>query len=181
MRTKFNGVLTLLLALMVQLALAQEKTVKGTVSDESGVPLPAASVVVKETKAGMSTDFDGNYSIKVNQGQTLVFSYVGYEDKEIVVGALSTINVSLKPGNQLEEVIITAQGIKKEKKALGYAVTTVNSEDLEQKADTDIGKILRGKAAGVRITGSGGVSGSGSNIIIRGQSSITGGNQLYLL
>ena len=62
-------------------------------------------------------------------------------------------------------------------RALGYAVTTVNSEDLEQKADTDIGKILRGKAAGVRITGSGGVSGSGSNIIIRGQSSITGGNQ----
>ena len=162
---------------MVQLALAQEKTVKGTVSDESGLPLPAASVVVKETNAGLSTDFDGNYSIKVNQGQTLVFSYVGYEDKEVVVGALSTINVSLNPGNQLEEVIITAQGIKKEKKALGYSVTTVTSKDLEQKADTDIGKILRGKAAGVRITGSGGVSGSGSNIIIRGQSSITGGNQ----
>ncbi|MBC8755801.1 SusC/RagA family TonB-linked outer membrane protein [Kordia sp. YSTF-M3] len=177
MRTKFNGVLTLLLALMVQLALAQEKTVKGTVSDDSGIPLPAASVVVKETKAGTSTDFDGNFSIQVNQGQTLVFSYVGYEDKEVTVGAESTINVSLKPGNQLEEVVITAQGIKKEKKALGYAVTTVNSEDLEQKADTDIGKILRGKASGVRITGSGGVSGSGSNIIIRGQSSITGGNQ----
>ncbi|QHI36524.1 TonB-dependent receptor SusC [Kordia antarctica] len=177
MRTKFNGILTLLLALMVQLALAQEKTVKGTVSDESGVPLPAASVIVKETNLGMSTDFDGNYSIKVNQGQTLVFSYVGYDKKEIVVGALSTVNVSLSPNNQLEEVVITAQGIKKEKKALGYAVTTVNSEDLEQKADTDIGKILRGKAAGVRITGSGGVSGSGSNIIIRGQSSITGGNQ----
>lgn len=162
---------------MVQLALAQEKTVKGTVSDESGLPLPAASVVVKETNAGLSTDFDGNYSIKVNQGQTLVFSYVGYENKEVVVTALSTINVSLAPDNQLEEVIITAQGIKREKKALGYSVTTLNSEDLEQKADTDIGKILRGKAAGVRITGSGGVSGSGSNIIIRGQSSITGGNQ----
>ncbi|WP_046745108.1 SusC/RagA family TonB-linked outer membrane protein [Kordia zhangzhouensis] len=177
MRTKFNGMLTLLLALMVQLALAQEKTVKGTVSDESGVPLPAASVVVKETNAGMSTDFDGNYSIKVNQGQTLVFSYVGYKKKEVKVGATSTINISLEPDNQLEEVIITAQGIKKEKKALGYAVSTVESEDLEQKADTDIGKILRGKASGVRITGSGGVSGSGSNIIIRGQSSITGGNQ----
>ncbi|WP_420574698.1 SusC/RagA family TonB-linked outer membrane protein [Kordia sp.] len=177
MRTKFNGVLTLLLALMVQLALAQEKTVKGTVSDESGVPLPAASVVVKETNAGISTDFDGNYSIKVNQGQTLVFSYVGYKSQEVKVGASNTINASLQPDNQLEEVIITAQGIKKEKKALGYAVSTVESKDLEQKADTDIGKILRGKASGVRITGSGGVSGSGSNIIIRGQSSITGGNQ----
>ncbi len=177
MRTKFNGILTLLLALMVQLALAQEKTVKGTVSDDSGIPLPAASIVVKETNAGTSTDFDGNYTITVNQGQTLVFSYVGYKKQEIVVGALSTINATLKADNQLEEVIITAQGIKKEKKALGYSVTTVNSEDLEQKADTDIGKILRGKASGVRITGSGGVSGSGSNIIIRGQSSITGGNQ----
>lgn len=162
---------------MVQLALAQEKTVKGTVSDESGIPLPAASVVVKETNKGATSDFDGNYSISVNQGQTLVFSYVGYKLKEVKVGALSTINVSLEPDNQLEEVIITAQGIKKEKKALGYAVTTVDSKDLEQKADTDIGKILRGKASGVRITGSGGVSGSGSNIIIRGQSSITGGNQ----
>lgn len=162
---------------MVQLALAQEKTVKGTVSDESGIPLPAASVVVKETNSGTTTDFDGNYSIKANQGQTLVFSYVGYKLKEVKVGAASTINASLEPDNQLEEVIITAQGIKKEKKALGYAVTTVESKDLEQKADTDIGKILRGKASGVRITGSGGVSGSGSNIIIRGQSSITGGNQ----
>ncbi|KAB8154113.1 SusC/RagA family TonB-linked outer membrane protein [Kordia sp. TARA_039_SRF] len=177
MRTKFNGMLTLLLALMVQLALAQEKTVKGTVSDESGIPLPAASVVVKETNAGTSTDFDGNYSIKANQGQTLVFSYVGYKRKEVVVGATNTIDASLTPDNQLEEVVITAQGIKKEKKALGYAVTTVESEDLEQKADTDIGKILRGKASGVRITGTGGVSGSGSNIIIRGQSSITGNNQ----
>ncbi|PTX60966.1 TonB-linked SusC/RagA family outer membrane protein [Kordia periserrulae] len=177
MRTKFNGMLTLLLALMVQLALAQEKTVKGTVSDESGIPLPAASVVVKETNAGTSTDFDGNYSIKANVGQTLVFSYVGYKKKEVIVGSSNTIDASLAPDNQLEEVIITAQGIKKEKKALGYAVTTVESEDLEQKADTDIGKILRGKASGVRITGSGGVSGSGSNIIIRGQSSITGGNQ----
>lgn len=177
MRTKFNGLLTLLLVLMVQLALAQEKTVSGTVSDESGVPLPGASVVIKGTDTGTSTGFDGKYNIKANQGQVLVFSYIGYKSKEVPVGASNTINISLDPDNQLEEVIITAQGIKKEKKALGYAVSTVDSKDLEQKADTDIGKILRGKAAGVRITGSGGVSGSGSNIIIRGLSSITGGNQ----
>lgn len=178
MRTKFNGVLTLLLALMVQLALAQEQTVSGTVSDESGLPLPGASVVIKGTNTGVSTNFDGIYNIKASQGQTLVFSYIGYGAKEVVVGTSNKIDISLEPAdNQLEEVIITAQGIKKEKKALGYAVATVESKDLEQKADTDIGKILRGKASGVRITGSGGVSGSGSNIIIRGQSSITGGNQ----
>ena len=163
---------------MVQLALAQEQTVSGTVSDESGLPLPGASVVIKGTNTGVSTNFDGIYNIKASKGQTLVYSYVGYAKKEVVVGASNKIDISLDPSdNQLEEVIITAQGIKKEKKALGYAVTTVSSKDLEQKADTDIGKILRGKASGVRITGSGGVSGSGSNIIIRGQSSITGGNQ----
>ncbi|WP_046756868.1 SusC/RagA family TonB-linked outer membrane protein [Kordia jejudonensis] len=178
MRTKFNGILTLLLALMVQLALAQEQTVSGTVSDESGLPLPGASVVIKGTNTGVSTNFDGVYNIKASKGQTLVYSYIGYGKKEVVVGASNKIDVSLDPSdNQLEEVIITAQGIKKEKKALGYSVATVESKDLEQKADTDIGKILRGKASGVRITGSGGVSGSGSNIIIRGQSSITGGNQ----
>jgi hypothetical protein len=142
MRTKFNGILTLLLALMVQLALAQEQTVTGTVSDESGLPLPGASVVIKGTNTGVSTNFDGQYTIKASKGQTLVFSYVGYGQKEVAVGASNKIDISLDPSdNQLEEVIITAQGIKKEKKALGYAVTTVTSEDLEQKADTDIGKV----------------------------------------
>ncbi|WP_431159232.1 SusC/RagA family TonB-linked outer membrane protein [Winogradskyella poriferorum] len=177
MNTKLNVKLTMLFVFLLQICIAQERTITGIVSDENGVPLPGASVVEKNTTNGVSTDFDGKYSITVSEGAVLVFSYVGYAEKEVALGAGDQINVSLDPDNALEEVIITAQGIRKEKKALGYAVSTVDSKDIEQKPDTDIGRILRGKASGVRITGTGGVSGSGSNIIIRGFSSITGGNQ----
>ena len=178
MKTKFKVILTLFLGLLMQISFAQSKTITGVVSDNVGVPLPSATVLVKGTSNGVTTDFDGNYTITANLGDTLVFSYVGFVSQEIVVSDSNTISVSLEEdASVLDEVIITAQGIKKEKKALGYAVSTVTSEELEQKPDTDIGRILRGKASGVRITGTGGVSGSGSNIIIRGFSSITGGNQ----
>ncbi|WP_299129575.1 SusC/RagA family TonB-linked outer membrane protein [uncultured Winogradskyella sp.] len=177
MKTTLKIRLTLLVALLMQIGFAQQKTVTGVVSDESGLPLPGATVLQKNTSNGVATDFDGKYSINVGSGDVLVFSYVGYANKEVIVAEANTINISLEPDNSLEEVIVTAQGIKKEKKALGYAVSTVESKDIEQKPDTDIGRILRGKASGVRITGTGGVSGSGSNIIIRGFSSITGGNQ----
>ena len=177
MKTKFTMILTLFMALIVQTTFAQEKTVSGTVSDENGLPLIGATVVISGTSSGTTTDFDGKYLLNVSTGDVLNFSYLGYSDQNITVGASNTIDTSLQPDNTLDEVVVTAQGIRKEKRALGYAVSTVSKEDIEQKADTDIAKILRGKAAGVRITGSGGVSGSGSNIIIRGFSSITGGNQ----
>ena len=177
MKTKFCRTLTLLLAFMVQITFAQERVISGVVSDDMG-PIADVSVLVKGTTKGTVTDFDGKYSIKAKTGDVLRFSSVGMTSKEIVIGSSNTIDVVLQSDNiLLEEVIVTAQGIKREKKALGYAVSTVSGEDLENKADSDIGKILRGKAAGVRITGTGGVSGSGSNIIIRGFSSITGGNQ----
>jgi len=177
MNPKFKMILTLFSALIVQLTFAQEKTVSGTVSDENGLPLIGATVVISGTSSGTTTDFDGKYAIKAETGDVLTYSYVGYSTQNKTVGSASTINLLLQPDNTLEEVVVTAQGIRKEKRALGYAVSTVSKEDIEQKADTDIAKILRGKAAGVRITGTGGVSGSGSNIIIRGFSSITGGNQ----
>ncbi|MEM9000361.1 MAG: SusC/RagA family TonB-linked outer membrane protein [Bacteroidota bacterium] len=178
MRTKLNGILTLLLAFVVHVSFAQDKAVSGTVTDSNGLPLPGVNIVVEGTTNGTQTDFDGNYSITASAGQTLLFTYIGQKDVRRTVGAGNTISVQMEEDAQaLEEVVVTAQGIRREKKALGYAVTTIGSDNIEQKADTDIGKILRGKAAGVRITGSGGVSGSGSNIIIRGTSSITGGNQ----
>lgn len=146
MNTKLNVKLTMLFVFLLQICIAQERTITGIVSDENGVPLPGASVVEKNTTNGVSTDFDGKYSITVSEGAVLVFSYVGYAEKEVALGAGDQINVSLDPDNALEEVIITAQGIRKEKKALGYAVSTVDSKDIEQKPDTDIGRILRGKA-----------------------------------
>ena len=100
MKTKFNGILTLLLALVVQVSFAQEKTVSGTVSDKDG-SLPGVSVLIKGTTKGTDTDFDGKYSIKANVGDVLVFSYLGYETVERKVGAASTINVTLKEGGEV--------------------------------------------------------------------------------
>ena len=130
MKTKFSGILTLFLAFIVQLSFAQEKTVSGVVSDENGLPLPSATVSVKGTSNGTTTDFDGNYSISVNNGQVLAFSYVGYGTKEVTVESSNTINVSLQPDNTLDEVVVTALGIKREKKSLGYATQEVSGDEV---------------------------------------------------
>ena len=118
MKIKFTGLLTLFLALAVQFSFAQTKEVTGTVTDGSGVPLPGVNIVIQGTTTGTQTDFDGNYAISASQGQTLVFSYVGFGDSEQVVGASSTINVSLTAGEALDEVVVTALGISREKKSL---------------------------------------------------------------
>lgn len=178
MRTNLNGILTLLMAFVVHLSFAQDKTISGSVTDFEGLPLPGVNILVEGTTTGTQTDFDGIYEIRGQEGQALIFSYIGQKDVRVVIGAALNYDVQMEEDAQaLEEVVVTAQGIKQEKKALGYAVTSVGSEELESRADTDIGKILRGKAAGVRVTGTGGVTGSGTNIIIRGASSITGNNQ----
>ena len=176
MKTKFKGVLTLILAFIVQVSFAQEKTVSGTVSDSSG-SLPGVSVIIKGTTKGAETDFDGKYSIKASAGDVLVFSYLGYESVEKTVGDSNTIDVTLVEGEVLDEIIVVAQGIKREKKALGYAVSEVKSEQLEQRSEGDIGRLLTGKASGVNIQTQSGVSGSGTSILIRGMSSFSSSNQ----
>ncbi|WP_370477914.1 SusC/RagA family TonB-linked outer membrane protein [Tamlana flava] len=183
MKTKFSGILTLLLAFVVQITFAQEKTISGTVSDGSGLPLPGATVLVKGTTTGTSSDFDGNYAITTSQGSILVFSFVGYTTQEITVGASNIINVTLTEDAQaLEEVVVTAQGIKREKKALGYAVTTIDSDAIENKPETDVAKLLTGKVAGVQVNTAGGFLGQSPNVIIRSKNSITGNNQpLYII
>jgi len=178
MRTKFNGILTLLLAFVVHLTFAQEKTITGTVTDQDGLPLPGVNIVVQGTTNGTQTDFDGNYAISGEVGQVLSFTYIGQKPQTVPIGENNTINVQMQEDAQaLEEVVVTAQGIKREKQALGYAVSTVGSEDLEQKSEGDVGRVLRGKASGVNITQQSGVSGSGTNIIIRGLQSFSQNNQ----
>ncbi|MFS4493624.1 SusC/RagA family TonB-linked outer membrane protein [Maribacter sp. 2308TA10-17] len=182
MRTKLNGILTLLLAFVVHLSFAQDKTITGTVTDQDGLPLPGVNIVVEGTTNGTQTDFDGNYSISGSEGQTLLFSYIGQKDVRESIGAGSTINVQMQEDAQaLEEVVVTAQGIKREKKALGYAVTSVGSEDLEQKTEGDVARVLSGKASGVQITAAGGASGSATNVTIRGLSSFSGSNQALFI
>lgn len=179
MKTKFSGILTLLLAFVVQVSFAQT-TVSGTVSDENG-PLPGATVVIKGTTNGTQTDFDGNYSLQASSTDVLSFSFVGYASKDVTVGAQSTINVTLAGDNQLDEVIVTAQGIKREKKAIGYAVSEVASEEIENRTEGDVARVLTGKASGVAITSQSGASGSATNVVIRGYNSINGSNQALFI
>ena len=182
MRTKLNGILTLLLAFVVHLSFAQDKTITGTVTDQDGLPLPGVNIVVEGTTNGTQTDFDGNYAINGSEGQSLLFSYIGQKDVRQTIGGGSTINVQMEEDAQaLEEVVVTAQGIKREKKALGYAVTTVGAEDLESKAEGDVARVLTGKAAGVQITSAGGASGSATNVVIRGLNSFSGSNQALFI
>ena len=182
MRTKLNGLLTLLLAFVVHISYAQDKTITGTVSDADGLPLPGVNIVVEGTTSGTQTDFDGNYAISASEGQTLLFTYIGQKPATRVVGASSVINVQMTEDAQaLEEVVVTAQGIKREKKALGYAVTSVGSEALEDRAEGDVARVLSGKAAGVNITSAGGASGSATNVVIRGLNSFSGNNQALFI
>lgn len=177
MRSKFKWIFALLLAFSMQFSFAQEKTITGTIT-EGGLPMPTVNVVNKNSKASTQSDFDGNYSIKAKAGDVLIFSFVGYTDTSMTVGASSKMNVTMKgDAQQLGEVVVTSQGIKKEKKALGYAVTTIKSEEFAAKPSTDVVRALTGKAPGVNIQQTSGLSGSGTNIIIRGYSSITGSNQ----
>ncbi|WP_100628425.1 SusC/RagA family TonB-linked outer membrane protein [Algoriphagus formosus] len=159
---------------------AQQRVITGQViSDEDGLGLPGATVLVKGTTVGTTTDLDGNYSISVPDGGTvLIFSFVGLETKEEVIGNRSVINVTLTTdAEQLSEVVVTAIGIEREKKALGYAVTSVGNEQLENRPEQDVARVLQGKVPGVNITSTNGMSGSGTNMVIRGYSSATGSNQ----
>ena len=162
--------------LTTQLSFAQ-KTVTGVVSDPDGLPLPGATVLVQNTTTGVTTDFDGNFSINVSEGQSLEFSFVGYETSAIVVGSGNVINVSLSLGNQLDEVIVTSLGITREKRALGYAVSEVDNSQIESRASGDVARVLSGKASGVQVTNQGGISGSGTSVVIRGLSTFSSSNQ----
>lgn len=183
MKTKFSGILTLLLAFVVQLTFAQEKTISGTVSDESGLPLPGVNIIVKGTTTGTQTDFDGKYTIKANTGDILTYSYVGLKAQEKTVGASTTINVTmLEDAAVLDEVVVTALGIKREEKALGYSVQSIKGDGLTEARESNISNAISGKVAGVQVTGTSGSVGASSRIVLRGNSSITGNNEpLYVV
>lgn len=130
----------LILTCFVSFTQAQVITISGVVSDDSG-PLPGANVVEKGTINTTTTDFDGSYKIKTQVGHSLIVSYVGYLSKEIIVGDASTLNVSLEADALLDEVVVTGYGIKREKKALGYAVTEV-----------EVSRTLSGKTSGITVS-----------------------------
>ncbi len=178
MKTKFKGFLTLLLVFVVQITFAQEKTVSGTVVDESNMPLPGATVLIKNTATGVSTDFDGNYSIEAKQGDVLTFSFVGYKNQSVTVGSSNSVNVNMDPDNSLDEVLIeAAYDIKKAKPLVNTAVQVISSETIENRPNTSLLQTLQGQVAGLNITTSNGQPGAVSDILIRGIGSLSGSTQ----
>ena len=180
MKTKLNLILTLTTIMGSMIAFSQQ-SISGSVTDENGVPLPGATVVVAGSNIADVTDFDGNFTINATIGDTIEASYVGYSSNSQTVTS-ATLNFVLSQSTELDEVIITAQGVARKEKALGYAVTTITSEDIENKPETDISKILTGKIPGVQINTGGGFLGTNANVIIRSKNSISGSNQpLYVV
>lgn len=156
-----------------------QKTVTGVVKDNNGVPLLGVSIVVKGTDKGAITDFDGKYSIETqNNSDVLVFSYVGYKTQEVNVGAQSTINVNLEEDSQnLDEVVITALGFKENRDKMASTYSKIDADKLVQPVENKIIDGIAGKAAGVNIGATSGDPGAGSNIQIRGTSSLGGSSQ----
>ncbi|MCM8567804.1 SusC/RagA family TonB-linked outer membrane protein [Gramella jeungdoensis] len=184
MKTKFSSILTLLLAFVVQISFAQQQTITGTVTDEDGLPLPGVNIVIKGTSTGVQTDFDGNYSIEAEQGEVLVFSFVGLETAEYPVGSSNTIDVVLKAdAAQLQEVVVTALGIKRDEKKLTYASQNVKSDELNITQDANIKNAIAGKVAGVQFNGQvGSKLGASGGIRLRGAISLTADSDpLYIV
>ena len=155
---------------------AQDRSIQGTVTDDTRVPLPGATVVILETNQGTTTDFDGNYSINATDGQTLAISFVGYSNHEVAVSENSDFNIALQQ-DLLEEVVVTALGIKRAEKTLSYASQTVKSDDLTQVRDMSFANSLTVRTAGVEIRKSSSGAGGSTRIVLRGNKSLSGSSE----
>ena len=181
MRLKFKWIFTLLVALSFQFSFAQEKTVTGIVSDSNG-PIPGANVVVRGSKNGVQTDFDGKYSIKTSAGQTLVISFVGMKDQTVVVGASSTLNVKMDQADgQLEEVVVVGYGVQR-KKEITSSISRIKGDDIRGLITPSFEGQLAGRASGVQVTTQTGILGQAPRVRIRGVATINSGTQpLYVV
>ncbi len=163
---------------------AQEKEIKGTVTSKAdGSPLPGVNAFVKGTSSnGTQTDFDGNYSLTASIGDVIVFSYLGLKTEEITIGTFSTIDVQMEEDTEsLDEVIVTALGIKKERKALTYSAQDVKGDDLTRVKQTNPVNSLSGKSAGLTITRSSSGVGGSTKVVLRGNSSTSNNDPLYVI
>ena len=167
------------LLLCMQLV-AQQRTITGKVVDEKGIPIPGASIVIKGTKIGTTTQADGSYSLPVpSNAKALIFSSVGLAEQEISLGNKAAIPVVVlsQKGNTLTEVVVTSLGIARDKRSLGYATQSLKNDQIAQSGQVNLVSALQGKVAGVNITGASGSAGASVNINIRGITSFQGSNQ----
>ena len=168
------------LFLLIVCSLSAQQIVNGTVTDELGAPLPGATISVIGTNDGTTTDFDGNYSITTSNGVELQISYIGYQKQNILVSDEAEFSVSLQPDNELSKVVVTALGLSREKKSLGYSVSEISGDQINTIKDYNIANSLVGKVPGLNITQSGAM-GSGSRITIRGNNSLSGNTQALIV
>ncbi|WKN43371.1 SusC/RagA family TonB-linked outer membrane protein [Tunicatimonas pelagia] len=156
-----------------------QRTVSGTVTDENNNELPGVNILLQNTTVGTVTNVDGNYSIAIQgDNPVLIFSSVGYEAQTVEITNQSTVNISMAPDTrQLGEVVVTAFGVEKEKKSLGYAVQDVSGEELSETTRPNVIESLQGRVAGVNVTSTNGLPGSSTSIVIRGGTSLDGNNQ----
>ncbi|MGY5255248.1 SusC/RagA family TonB-linked outer membrane protein [Sphingobacterium spiritivorum] len=169
--------------ILTSVAFGQEKKISGKVTSATGQALPGVTVVVQGTTLATQTDANGNYTLNVPAGKTLVFRSIGFNEKTIVVSPTATsFNVSLEDqDNALAEVVVTANAIKREKRTLGYSAPTLNNEELTSGKNASAINSLAGKVAGVNITSTSNSPGSSSRVVLRGGSSIAGNNQALIV
>ncbi len=181
MKTKLSGIITLFLAFVVQFTFAQDRTISGTVSDETG-PLPGVSVLVEGTTRGTETDFDGNYTLTVTTGNNVVFSFVGMTKVVRNIGLESIINVTMiAEDNTLDEIVLTALGLEVKKDDDLSSSTTIKPDLITKSGESGLIQGLAGKTSGLKITKSSGDPGAGAYIQIRGQNTITGSSSPLII
>jgi TonB-linked SusC/RagA family outer membrane protein len=181
MRVKFKWIIATMMLLISQISVSQERKILGMVSDNRG-PIPGVNILVKGTKIGTQTDFDGKFSVQAKTGDVLVFSYMGMQDKSITVGIASTVNVVMQEeGKTLDEVVVVAYGSARKSLYTGSA-TQIKAEQLENRPLTNALSVLEGSTSGVQIQSSAGQPGAAPEIRIRGFSSVNGSNTpLYIV
>lgn len=182
MKKRLNGILTLLLVLAAQLTFAQNLQVTGTVTDADGMPIPGVNVIVRGTNTGSTTDFDGKYAVNANQGQVLVYSFVGYVTQNVTVGTQSVINITLQEdAAELQEVVVLGYSTRGVEEVTGSSVS-IGGEEVAEVPVVSVDQALQGRVAGLQISQSSGTPGSTQDIRIRGLSSLSAGNQpLYVI
>ena len=171
-------VLFLLIVVLPSKGMAQQRNISGTVKAEDQTPLPGVTISVKNTNRITQTDTNGDFSIQAAPGETLVITYVGYTAQELKIANGTVFPVTLRvSGNNMSEVVVTALGVKRERKALGYSVSELSAQELMKNKNTNVVNSLAGKVPGVNITQFGGSAGAGASITIRGGTSTSEGRQ----
>jgi TonB-linked SusC/RagA family outer membrane protein len=175
--TLFSLVMFVMLDMITNNLMAQGVPISGTVLSEEGAPLPGVTVTVINTDRATVTDLTGKFTITANDGAMLEFSYVGYSKQRVKAKAGMEVRLSIGETGQMQDVVVTAMGIKKERKALGYSVTELNAQELMKNKNTNVVNSLVGKVPGVNITQFSGAAGAGASITIRGGNSTSDGRQ----